>query len=98
MVVFWVRSTRLAKAGPAPILSMGLRFLLLAAALAVIVMVVRTMLRARRGKGAPQEPAQVEDMVRCRVCGVHVPRSEAVETEEGLFCSRRHLEDFHRED
>lgn len=76
---------------------MGLRFLLLAAALAVIAMVVRAMLRARNRRAPRQDPAQVEDMVRCQVCGVHVPRSEAVETEEGRFCSRRHLEDFRGE-
>jgi uncharacterized protein len=77
---------------------MGFRFLLLATAVAVIVAVVRAMLRARRAQPPQQRPGQAEDMVRCDHCGVHVPRSEAIESAEGRFCSRRHLELSRRED
>lgn len=33
-----------------------------------------------------------EEMVRCEVCGLHVPRTSALCRDDRFFCSREHLE------
>lgn len=35
-------------------------------------------------------PAQLQEMVRCPVCGVHLPRPDALEGRLGLYCSTAH--------
>jgi len=44
-------------------------------------------LEDRTKSGASQVP---EDMVRCEVCRVHLPRSEAFISQGRLFCSDEH--------
>ena len=39
---------------------------------------------------APRDPAMPEDMVRCAVCGVHLPRSESFTSRGKFFCSDEH--------
>jgi uncharacterized protein len=38
-----------------------------------------------------------EDMVRCSICGVHLPTSEAVTSRGDFFCSKEHLQLADRE-
>ena len=45
----------------------------------------------------PERPSAPLDqdavpMVRCAHCGVHVPRTQALQQEERWYCSRAHLE------
>ena len=67
-----------------------LLFLLLLAA--IVFWMFRSWARARRTelrqRETPLPPA--EDMVRCAVCGVHLPRSESVMREGQLFCGEEH--------
>ena len=35
-------------------------------------------------------PQQLQDMVRCKVCGVHLPSSDAVRIGSGVFCCPEH--------
>lgn len=49
----------------------------------------------RKGSGPdqPQRPTDSklpEDMVRCEICGVNLPRSEAFITRNRLYCSEEH--------
>lgn len=48
----------------------------------------------RPSRPSPQEPREEETvpMVRCAQCGVHVPRSNALQDEQNWYCSRAHLE------
>lgn len=46
-------------------------------------------------RGAPSKHG--EDMVRCNVCGVHLPTSEAVTSHGDFFCSKEHLQLADRE-
>jgi uncharacterized protein len=40
---------------------------------------------------SPQAPANPQDMVRCPICGVHLPRPDAVAGTNGLlYCSQEH--------
>jgi uncharacterized protein len=43
--------------------------------------------RKPTGKTPPAEPP---DMVRCAVCGVHLPRAEALTGRAGSYCSQAH--------
>ena len=73
------------------------KFLLLLALGIVVYLIVS---RARRQGERPPVPRQDssdssgknagEDMVRCAVCRVHLPRSESVTSKGEFFCSDEH--------
>ena len=42
----------------------------------------------------PAAPPGAEDMVRCARCGVHLPRGEAVISQQRFFCSSQHEREF----
>jgi uncharacterized protein len=46
----------------------------------------------QRGGGAAQPPASepAEDMVRCKYCGVNLPRSEALMSKGQFYCCDEH--------
>ncbi|HNP50182.1 MAG TPA: PP0621 family protein [Nitrosomonas nitrosa] len=44
----------------------------------------------QRPKGTPTKPNEIEDMVRCAHCGLHVPRSESIAANDNYFCSNEH--------
>lgn len=46
--------------------------------------------RARPGQGPPTDPAIPQAMVRCAVCGVHLPRADAHAGQHGDYCSAAH--------
>lgn len=61
-----------------------------------VFIVVYLFLRSYRGRdqAAPPPAAAAkhgEDMVRCRICGVHLPKSEAVTSRGEIYCSKEHL-------
>lgn len=61
--------------------------------IAVVVLVVLLMHKAGRRREAPRQPgseAEVEDMVRCDVCGVNLPRSEAILSRGRFYCGEEH--------
>jgi uncharacterized protein len=71
------------------------KFFLLIAVIIVLFMVFRALRKPGRTPTAArpdsQQPGRAEDMVRCRVCGVHLPRSEAITSRGEFFCSQEHL-------
>jgi uncharacterized protein len=80
------------------------KLLLLVAVFIVVYLIVRSYKR-KIDKSAPPAGAQQgdgeqghghsrhgEDMVRCRVCGIHLPKSEAITSSGEIFCSREHLQ------
>jgi uncharacterized protein len=69
-----------------------MKYLLLAALLFVAYMVWRNGRISARGPGpTSKQPPAPQDMVRCPVCGVHLPRSDAVPGTNGvLYCSQEH--------
>ncbi|MGH8820712.1 MAG: PP0621 family protein [Rhodoferax sp.] len=47
--------------------------------------------QAQRRSATPAPPPLLQDMVRCPVCAVHVPRSDAVVSPRGVFyCCAEH--------
>jgi uncharacterized protein len=68
------------------------KFLLLIAIFIIAYLFIRStrvVARTHRENKAGNRPT--EDMVRCKVCGVHLPRSESVTSRGEFFCSKEHL-------
>ena len=64
------------------------KILLLVALALVAYLVIKAMIRVRRGPGAGPEPP--ERMVACQRCGPNLPQSEALESEGKFFCCEDH--------
>lgn len=59
--------------------------------LAAVIAVAYLLLKSHRGRAAGKEVSgRAEDMVRCRYCGVHVPRSESLISDGVPFCCDAH--------
>ncbi len=74
------------------------KFLLVIAVFIVVYLFLRSY--RRRVEAAPPPAAsakQQEDMVRCLICGVHLPKSEAVTSRGEIYCSKEHLQLADRE-
>jgi uncharacterized protein len=57
----------------------------------LVVFAVWLIRRALRGPERKDPPAVKEgDLVACARCGVHLPRSEARQSEGALYCSEEH--------
>ena len=69
-----------------------MKFLLLIGVLAVAYLLWRAKQRAGREEtGRAAAPALPQDMVRCPVCSVHLPRADALAADDGrLYCSAEH--------
>jgi uncharacterized protein len=61
----------------------------LLAIVALVFWLIRRYRRSLDGAGKVRR-AEIEDMVRCAHCGVHLPRSESVESGGQFFCSAEH--------
>lgn len=71
------------------------KFLLLLALGIVVYLIVSRMRRDGERSQARHEvqasSSKPEDMVRCAVCGVHLPRSEGFASRGKFYCSDEHL-------
>ena len=67
------------------------KFLLLIAIVFLAYLFIRAARAPRKPANDKTERRPAEDMVRCKVCGVHLPRSESVTSRGEFFCSREHL-------
>jgi len=64
------------------------KLLLVVAVTVAVVLWLRHLGRARRDRADP--PASIEDMTRCKLCGVHLPRSEAIQSQGETYCCDEH--------
>lgn len=60
-----------------------------------LVLIVFWLWRSGRQKvarppAAPRQVTQTTEVVACAVCGVHLPRAEAVAGKHGMYCSAAH--------
>jgi uncharacterized protein len=76
---------------------MGIRYLLLAAAIWVLYILLRRLLAGRR-KGRSSADAAPVNMVSCAHCGIHVPQPEALEKNGHFYCCREHMQLGKREE
>ncbi|MCX7672870.1 MAG: PP0621 family protein [Thiobacillaceae bacterium] len=60
--------------------------------MAAIVVLILLLLKgmSRRVPQRPPSSSGVEDMVRCEVCGVNLPRSEALMSRGCFYCCEEH--------
>ncbi|RYF38545.1 MAG: hypothetical protein EOO25_16935 [Comamonadaceae bacterium] len=75
-----------------------MKYLVLIAVVVLVVLYWRSRSRpdgsspSAPPQGRPATPALPEDMVRCQVCALHLPRAEATTGPQGqLYCSQDHL-------
>lgn len=54
-----------------------------------LVLWFKHMGRPKRDLDAKKQ-SEVEDMVRCKVCGVNMPRSEAILSQDQIYCCEEH--------
>jgi uncharacterized protein len=67
------------------------KFLALIAVFILLYLIFRTTRRVAPPVKPGTADNRAEDMVRCRVCGVHLPRSESITSRGEFFCSQEHL-------
>lgn len=67
--------------------------------IALVVWLLLRMLKnwANTAQAAKDRPAPIETMVRCEHCGLHVPKQEALESDNKYYCCKEHLR-LHRDD
>ncbi|HEX7813410.1 MAG TPA: PP0621 family protein [Burkholderiales bacterium] len=78
------------------------KLLLVVAVFTVVYLILRSYKRKIDKAPPPGQPKHGdskhgEDMVRCRVCGIHLPKSEAITSRGEIFCTREHLQLADRE-
>ena len=67
------------------------KFLLLLLVFAIAYWLVKAYKRKIKDAGGRSStPASTEDMVRCALCGVHLPRSESLMNDRMFYCSAEH--------
>jgi uncharacterized protein len=68
-----------------------MRILFLIAAIVIVFMIARTLLRRPKSiKRDERKPLGAEKMVRCDHCGLHVPEHEAILDQGRRYCSPEH--------
>ena len=63
--------------------------------LAIAFFAYRLFMAWKRSSQRPtekQRPEQVESVVRCHHCQLHIPENEAIEYQGRYYCSQKHLE------
>ena len=73
------------------------KIVILAIAFAAAFWLLRGLRKRSAHKTPPPAKPDVEDMVRCARCGVHLPRGEAFMTQQRYFCSSQHEREFNRD-
>jgi len=67
------------------------KLLLVVAVTVAVVFWLRHLGRDRRDRrDRADSPAGIEDMTRCKLCGVHLPRSEAIQSQGQTYCCDEH--------
>lgn len=70
------------------------KIVILAIAIAAALWLLRGLRKRPQKDSPPAAPPGAEDMVRCARCGVHLPRGEAVISQQRFFCSSQHEREF----
>ncbi|MCC7080682.1 MAG: hypothetical protein IT530_08430 [Burkholderiales bacterium] len=66
------------------------KILLIVAVFALAYFVMRGYARSVAAKPRPNSAEHEDDMVRCRHCGIHLPRGESVGAGADFYCSEEH--------
>lgn len=72
---------------------MGIRYLLLAAAVWALFLLARRSRTRPQGIAGPRPVNHSVDMIACDHCGLHLPRSEAFQESDRYYCCREHRDE-----
>lgn len=50
----------------------------------------------RKNAERPEQPPQAEEMVRCKLCGLHIPRNDSITQADQFFCCDEHRRQFNQ--
>lgn len=67
-----------------------MKFFLVLAVVFIGVWLWRSGRQDKVTREKPPTPPEPQDMVSCRLCGVHFPKADAVAGRDGLYCSVEH--------
>lgn len=68
-----------------------MRTLLILFAIGAVILIVRHFFRQRQVQGRSASPRSKDvESVRCRVCGVHLPREQALQQGPHYYCCVAH--------
>lgn len=70
------------------------KLLLVVGAVLLLVVWLKSQARKQRDLESRQREG-IEDMVRCEVCGVNLPRSEAILSQGRIYCCDEHRQRDH---
>ncbi len=58
----------------------------------IIALLIYWIIKSRQPEDTETDspPEAIEDMVRCTHCGVHLPKSESIASDDLFFCSDEH--------
>ncbi|MBI3562643.1 MAG: hypothetical protein HY080_13100 [Gammaproteobacteria bacterium] len=51
---------------------------------------IRQLVHKPTSRPAPPQPPNIEQMLRCELCGLHVPQSEAIASKGHTYCCDDH--------
>ncbi len=54
-------------------------------------------LRQQNSQTPQNDSEKPQEMVRCALCGVHLPQSEAYYDGKDTFCSEGHMQEYHQQ-
>ncbi len=66
------------------------RLVLVVAIIALVFWLLRSYRKNLEGGGKRQSAGEIESMVRCAHCGMHLPRGESISAEGEFYCSVEH--------
>ena len=69
------------------------RILLIALGIWIVIVLLRNA-QARRKVNKPRPEDKVENMVRCSLCGLHLPEKDALRRGDHYFCSAAHRDEY----
>lgn len=70
---------------------MGLiRILTIAFLIWLAIYFVKRLINSSSQIRRPHKPREIENMVACHKCGLHVPQEEAIESKGRYYCSESH--------
>lgn len=74
-----------------------MKYLLLVLAIVALVWLIRGARRRDAPSARPERTGDVQPMVACHHCGVHLPAHEALPGRGGVFCGEAHRAEYEKQ-
>ena len=71
-----------------------MRFFFIALFIWLVIVVARSYFN--RASRVRQQPTRIGTMVRCDICGLHVPETEALKKHDKYYCSVQHRDELEK--